>query len=71
MTRNCATGKEVHMNEYGEILTRLARIEGRLDGIEKLSERVRNLEIWQSWLKGAWAALVTAWLYLCRQAIGK
>ena len=49
------------MNEYGEILTRLGRIEGRLDGIEKLNERVGNLEMWQSWLKGAWAALVTAW----------
>ncbi len=65
------TGKEVHMNEYGEILTRLARIEGRLEGIEKLSERVGKLEMWQSWLKGAWAALVTAWIYLYRQAIGK
>ena len=28
-----------------------------MDGIEKLIERVGNLELWQWWLKGAWAAL--------------
>jgi hypothetical protein len=39
--------------------------------IRKLSERVTALEIWQSWLKGAWAALVAAYLYLFTQAFGK
>lgn len=59
------------MNSDDEILRSLGRIEGRLDGIEKLFERVRKLEMWQSWLKGAWAALMVAWGYLCRQAAGK
>ena len=63
--------KGVHTNTYDEILRTLGRIEGRLDGIEKLYERVRKLEMWQAWLKGAWGALVAAWLYLCRQATGK
>ena len=59
------------MNKDDEILRTLGRIEGRLDGIEKLYERVRKLEMWQAWLKGAWGALVGAWLYLFRQASGK
>ena len=59
------------MTKDDEILRSLGRIEGRLDGIEKLYERVRKLEMWQHWLKGAWAALVGAWLYLFRQAAGK
>ena len=58
-------------NKDDEILRTLGRIEGRLEGIEKLYERVRKLEMWQSWLKGAWGALVGAWVYLCRQAAGK
>jgi len=59
------------MNKDDEILRTLGRIEGRLDGIEKLYERVRKLEMWQAWLKGAWGALVGAWLYLFRQGSGK
>ncbi len=55
------------MNKDEEILRALGRIEGRMDGIEKLNERVRILELWQWWLKGAWAALTGAWIYLCRQ----
>ena len=54
------------MNDEGEILRCLGRIEGRLGGIEKLAERVAKLEIWQSWLRGAWAAVVAAYLYLFR-----
>ena len=45
------------MNEYGEILIRLGRIEGELIAIRKLAERVSRLERWQYWMKGAWAAL--------------
>jgi hypothetical protein len=56
------------MNKDDEILRALGRIEGRLDGIEKLFERVGKLEMWQAWLKGAWAALAGGWLYLFRQA---
>ena len=59
------------MDTYNEILRALGRIEGELVEIRKLSERVTKLEIWQSWLKGGWAVLVAAYVYLCRQAFGK
>ena len=59
------------MNALNEIVRALGRIEGELIAIRKLSERVTALETWQSWLKGAWAALVAAYLYLFRQAFGK
>ncbi len=59
------------MNTYTEILRALGRIEGELIEIRKLSERVRTLEIWQSWLKGGWAVLVAAYGYLCRFAFGR
>ncbi len=59
------------MDTYAEILRALGRIEGELMQIRKLSERVRTLEICQSWLKGAWAVLMAAYAYLCREAFGK
>ena len=59
------------MDAYEEILRALGRIEGELVEIRKLSERVTKLEVLQSWLKGGWAVLVAAWLYLWREAIGK
>jgi hypothetical protein len=59
------------MNAYNEILRALGRIEGELIEIRKLSERVTKVEIWQSWLKGGWAVLVAAFVYLCRLAFGK
>ena len=52
------------MGKDDEILRSLGRIEGRLIGIEKLSERVARLETWLAWLKGGWAALFAAYLYL-------
>jgi hypothetical protein len=58
-------------NAYDEILRRLGRIEGLLIETQKLSERVKQLELWQSWLKGAWAALVAGYLYICRDVFGK
>jgi len=59
------------METYHEIMRSLGRIEGRLVEINKLSERVSSLELWQSWLKGGWAALVAAWAYLCKATYGK
>jgi hypothetical protein len=59
------------MNRYDEILRALGRIEGELVEIRKLSERVNKLEVWQSWLKGGWATLVAAYVYLCRVAFGR
>ena len=55
------------MDKYDEILRSLGRIEGRLVGIEKLSERVTNLETWLAWLKGGWAALLGAYVYICKK----
>ena len=60
--------KETMKNINNEILRTLGRIEGELVEIRKLSERVRRLEIWLSWLRGGWAAVVAAYLYLCRGA---
>ena len=59
------------METYEEILRALGRIEGELIEIRKLSERVTKLEVLQSWLKGGWAVLVAAWLYLWREVIAK
>ena len=58
------------MNTLNEILRALGRIEGQLNEIRKLNERVSKLEVWQSWLKGAWAA-VTAGCYLAWRAATK
>lgn len=58
------------MNTLNEILRALGRIEGRLIEIRKLNERVSQLEVWQSWLKGVWA-VVTAWCYLAWRAATK
>ena len=49
-----------------DILRALGRIEGELVEIRKLSQRVSALELWQSWLKGGWAAVVAMYVYLCR-----
>ncbi len=54
-----------------EILRALGRIEGELVEIRKLSERVTTLEITLSWLKGGWAVLVAAFVYLFRIALGR
>jgi hypothetical protein len=54
-----------------EILRALGRIEGELIEIRKLSERVSKLEAWQSWLKGGWAAVTAAYIYLCRGSLRK
>ena len=54
------------MDTLNEILRALGRIEGELVEIRKLSERVAQLEAWQSWLRGGSAALLLAYLYLWR-----
>jgi len=59
------------MEAYEEILRALGRIEGELVEIRKLSERVRKLEVLQSWLKGGWTVLAAGWIYLWRGAIEK
>ena len=59
------------MNEYSEILIMLGRIEGELVEIRKLNLRVSRLEICQSWLKGAWAAIIGLYAYLCRVTYGR
>jgi len=68
------------MNTLYEILRTLGRIEGELKvqaaemrnalaEIRRLSERVRTIELCHAWLRGAWAMLVAAYAYLCRQAL--
>lgn len=59
------------MTRHDEIMRALGRIEGELIEIRKLTERVRKLEVWQSWLRGAWAALAAACAYLVRDTWGK
>jgi hypothetical protein len=59
------------MDTLNEIVIILGRIEGELKGISKLSERVSMLEQWQSWMKGAWAALVAGYAFLFRGIYGK
>ncbi len=59
------------MDIYNEILRALGRIEGELIEIRKLSERVTKIEVLQSWFKGAWAVLMTAFMYLLTRAWGK
>jgi len=54
------------MDILNEILRALGRIEGELVEIRKLSERVTKLEAWQSWVRGGWAVLLLAYLYLWR-----
>jgi hypothetical protein len=49
---------------HDDILRAVGRIEGRLVEIGKLSERVSVLERWQSWLKGAWAAVLGLYAWL-------
>ena len=59
------------MNEHSEILIMLGRIEGELVEIRKLNQRVSALEICHSWLKGAWAAVVGMFVYVCRAMSGR
>jgi hypothetical protein len=54
------------MSTHDDILRAIGRIEGELMEIRKLSQRVSTLELWQSWLKGGWAAVVAMYVYLCR-----
>lgn len=55
------------MDKDDEILRSLGRIEGRLMGMEKLYDRVGKLETCIAWLKGGWAALMAAYLYVCNR----
>lgn len=65
------TGRAAGESATGQILRALGRIEGELVGIRKLSERVSRLEHWQSWLRGAWAALAAGFGYLLKVVEGR
>ncbi|HEY2382501.1 MAG TPA: hypothetical protein VGK48_15100 [Terriglobia bacterium] len=56
------------MDTHDYILCTLGEIKGELIQIRKLSERVSLLEQWQAWLKGGWAVLTAAIVYICRLA---
>ena len=49
----------------------LGEIRGELVEIRKLNNRVSRLEICHSWLKGAWAAVVGMFVYVCRAMSGR
>jgi hypothetical protein len=51
-------------NNKDEIMMTLGRILGLVEGMPDLRKRVSDLELWLSWLKGAWAALSAAFAYL-------
>ncbi len=57
--------------EIVEIHRSLGRIEGRLDAIQNISERVSTLEQWQSWLKGGLAVLAGAFAYVFKGIYAK
>ena len=59
------------MSKHDDILRAIGRIEGELVEIRKLSQRVSTLELWQSWLKGGWAAVVAMYVYICRVMYGR
>jgi len=66
--------KEMTMNLENEVLsirTSLGRIEGRMDEIGKLSERLSIVEQSQAWLKGAWTVLAAACAYMWRAIYAK
>jgi hypothetical protein len=63
--------EEIMPTKYADIMRSLGRIEGELVEIRKLNQRVRYLEIWQSWLKGGWAALAAFNAYLFRGFSGR
>ena len=51
------------MNVLESILLMLGEIKGELVELRKLNERVARLEMWQWWLKGAWAAMGLVFLF--------
>jgi len=53
------------MTTHDDILLAIGRIEGKLEAYATLAQRVSNLERWQAWLKGGWAAFaaIFAWLF--------
>ena len=54
-----------------EMQRTLGRIEGQTQHIPKIMDRVAQLEIWQSWLKGACAVLMVALGFLCKLLLTK
>ena len=54
------------MTTHDDILLAIGRIEGKLEAYATLSQRVSNLERWQAWLKGGWAALAAMFAWLSR-----
>ncbi len=59
------------MDKYDEIMRTLGRIEGRLDHLTGVPDRVSKLEQWQAWLKGGWAVLAAALSYVLKAGYGR
>lgn len=61
----------MELDRYEKILWLLGRMDGELGEIRKLPERVSMLEQGQSWLKGGWAILVAAYVYILKALYGR
>jgi hypothetical protein len=61
----------MNMENNDDVMRTLGRIEGKVDGLAKLPDRVAALEHWQAWLKGGWAAVATAVAYVFKTAYEK
>jgi hypothetical protein len=59
------------MNKLDQILVKLGRVEGQMNTVVSLSERVAKLELWQNRLKGAFTALAGVCAYIGRHAFGR
>jgi len=59
------------INEILGIRTSLGRIEGRMDEIGKLFERVSAVEQSQAWLKSVWTVLAAACAYIWKAIYAK
>ena len=49
----------------------VGRVEGQMQNFSKIPDRVAQLELWQSWQKGAWAVLMVILAYLFKQILIK
>jgi hypothetical protein len=49
-----------------KLVEMVSRMDGRLEQIPRLAERVSRLEQWMNYLKGAWSALAAACAVLFR-----
>jgi hypothetical protein len=57
--------------KFDNIQRTLGRMEGMLEGIKDVPERLSRVERTISWLKGGWTFLAAAWAYIVSLGNGK